>query len=365
MPFGLGPAPRVFTKILKPVISFLRQQGLRIVVYHDDILIIGHSKIAAKRAVTIVVDLLESLGFVIQEEKSVREPSQSLEYIGLVIDTNTMSFLPPSKKKEKLLEQCDKAYRSKTLSLKELASLLGILNWASRSVEYALAHYRKLQAMYLRQFKLALGDLSSIVTLSGESKAHLVWWIKQARFSKGRKISASPTTISICSDADWRAVSENVKTSGSWTTMDSKRHINELELLAAFNGLKCFASSAYRTTVEINVDNTTAVTFINKRVGSRSISLCSIALEISAWCEDREIDLHAVYLPGHSNFKLTQNHAGHSRRRTGSYRPRFLRKFNNCGTWKSTFSQARGTPSYRHSSVVPRCPTHGKRTRLR
>ncbi len=91
MPFGLGPAPRVFTKILKPVVGFLQQQGLRLVVYLDDILIIGSSEVETRKAVKMVVDLFEFLGFVIQLEKSVRL-SQSLEYIGLVVDANAMSF---------------------------------------------------------------------------------------------------------------------------------------------------------------------------------------------------------------------------------------------------------------------------------
>ena len=81
MPFGLGPAPRVFTKLLKPIIGFLRQQGLRLVVYLDDILIIGPYKESTREAVKLVVSLFESLGFVIQDEKSVLEPSQLLEYI--------------------------------------------------------------------------------------------------------------------------------------------------------------------------------------------------------------------------------------------------------------------------------------------
>lgn len=35
MPFGLGPAPGVFTKLLKPIVSFLRQRGVRLVIYID------------------------------------------------------------------------------------------------------------------------------------------------------------------------------------------------------------------------------------------------------------------------------------------------------------------------------------------
>jgi hypothetical protein len=201
MPFGLGPAPRVFTKILKPVVGFLQQQGLRLVVYLDDILIIGSSEVETRKAVKMVVDLFEFLGFVIQLEKSVTEPSQSLEYIGLVVDANAMSFTLPLGKKESLLVQCNKAYKSKTLTLRELASLLGILNWASQSVEYASAHYRHLQASYTRNVHLAHGDLSSTITLSGEAKSDLNWWIKRAKFQVGRSISASAPSITIFSDA--------------------------------------------------------------------------------------------------------------------------------------------------------------------
>ena len=107
----------------------------------------------------------------------------------------------------------------------------------------------------------------------------------------GRSISASPPSLTIFPDVSlsgWGAVSYDVKTGGPWTIADTKRHINELEILAAFNGLKCFASSAHRTTVEINIDNTTAVAYINKKGGTRSSSLCSVALEISTWCEERE-----------------------------------------------------------------------------
>jgi hypothetical protein len=69
------------------------------VVYLDDILIIGHSEESTREAVKLVVNFFESLGFVIQGEKSILEPSQVLEYIGLVIDTNSMNFFLLQKKK--------------------------------------------------------------------------------------------------------------------------------------------------------------------------------------------------------------------------------------------------------------------------
>ena len=38
LPFGYSLAPRVFTKVFKPIISHLRLPGLRIIIFLDDIL---------------------------------------------------------------------------------------------------------------------------------------------------------------------------------------------------------------------------------------------------------------------------------------------------------------------------------------
>ena len=69
--FGLAPAPRCFTKILKVVAAFLRRQGMRLIVYLDDILIMNISKDNTKADVDKVVELLQNLGFLINWEKSI------------------------------------------------------------------------------------------------------------------------------------------------------------------------------------------------------------------------------------------------------------------------------------------------------
>jgi hypothetical protein len=37
MAFGLAPAPRVFTKLTKIVVAWLRKKGIRLVIYLDDL----------------------------------------------------------------------------------------------------------------------------------------------------------------------------------------------------------------------------------------------------------------------------------------------------------------------------------------
>ena len=48
MAFGLAPAPRVFTKLLKEVGAFLRKRGIRLVIYLDDLLILNSDKEGAE-----------------------------------------------------------------------------------------------------------------------------------------------------------------------------------------------------------------------------------------------------------------------------------------------------------------------------
>jgi hypothetical protein len=63
--FGLAPASRIFTKILKVVMGFLRKQGMRLRIYLDDILILNRSREGAAKDFKQVVDLLLQLGFLI------------------------------------------------------------------------------------------------------------------------------------------------------------------------------------------------------------------------------------------------------------------------------------------------------------
>ena len=75
LPFGLASAPRVFTKIMKPVVGMLHKMGVRLIVCLDDILIMAESKQLANRHAQLVFSTLENLGFVVNYEKSVMIPS--------------------------------------------------------------------------------------------------------------------------------------------------------------------------------------------------------------------------------------------------------------------------------------------------
>lgn len=85
--FGLALAPRVFTKCVEAALFPLRNEGIRILSYIDDYLICSSSREQVVKDAEMVLNHLSSLGFRINMIKSLLQPSQQTEYLGLRIDS--------------------------------------------------------------------------------------------------------------------------------------------------------------------------------------------------------------------------------------------------------------------------------------
>ena len=105
LPFGLSSAPRIFTKIMKPAIAVARSAGIRLVIFLDDILIMAPSVDQSLRKSTFVVNLFESLGFVINREKSRLIPCTNICYLGFEFDSLAMTIKIPASKIDKIRVQ--------------------------------------------------------------------------------------------------------------------------------------------------------------------------------------------------------------------------------------------------------------------
>ena len=82
LPFGLATAPQVFTMIAKEVKLMALSRGLRIHQYLDDWLIRSQSQEEAQVNTQAVVDLTQSLGWIINQEKSELKPTRVFSFVG-------------------------------------------------------------------------------------------------------------------------------------------------------------------------------------------------------------------------------------------------------------------------------------------
>ena len=91
LPNGLACAPRVFTKLLKPVFSTLRQRGHVSSPYLDDSFLLGDTWAACNQNVLDTLKLFKHLGFIIHDEKSQIYPVQEIEHLGFVFNSLQMT----------------------------------------------------------------------------------------------------------------------------------------------------------------------------------------------------------------------------------------------------------------------------------
>lgn len=92
LPFGLATAPMVFTKLMKPVVAAFRQQGIRLIIYLDDILIMEKSQALTLRHAASTLNLLEGLRFIVNYNKSQLVPRQSIEFLGFLINSTSLTL---------------------------------------------------------------------------------------------------------------------------------------------------------------------------------------------------------------------------------------------------------------------------------
>ena len=309
LPFGLSAAPRVFTKVMKVVMGHLRAKGIRLIIYLDDILILSRSFSEALDHCAVVADTLTSLGFVINETKSVKQPVQRIDYLGVVVDSTKLSFALPQEKMDQVLKLCKKALGSKDITLRDISKILGNFAWAIHSIPFAQMHYRQIQDFHIQQLHKWDRDLSKRIILPAEARSNLDWWINNLQIVNGKPFFPRSPHLEIYSDASlsgWGAICDDVRTRGPWTAADRNRHINELEILAAFHAVKSFAGGSSKIAIKLYLDNSTAVCYINKGGGTRSIGLSILANLLNSFCEERSISLEAFFLPGKLNVEADE-----------------------------------------------------------
>ena len=103
LPFGPA-APRVFTKILSPLFSLNHHQGIRVLPYSDDCLVAAKSKQLLQSHVNTAVQILQTVGFLINWKKSNPNLTQVLVFLGMRIRTDLRSVHIPEERLLNLMQ---------------------------------------------------------------------------------------------------------------------------------------------------------------------------------------------------------------------------------------------------------------------
>ena len=148
-PFQTSHSPQVFTMIVKEVKLMALSRGLRLHQYLDDWLIRSQSQEEAQVNTQAVVDLTQSLRWIINQEKSVRKkrvkPTQVFSFVGYEYHLDSARAKPTQERWLKLQDLILRLKSKHVLTARCFMSLIGLLGSMEKKVPEGRLHMRPFQ----------------------------------------------------------------------------------------------------------------------------------------------------------------------------------------------------------------------------
>lgn len=299
LPFGLSTAPKTFSTLTNWIAQVLRERwNIRIIVYLDDFLIVHQNAETLRNHVIQVVQTLQKLGWQVNLEKSVLCPQKSIVYLGVKWQPwGNLKSLPQDKifninlKVSRMLSR-------KVATIKQLQSLIGLLNFASFVVPRGRLNHRQ-----LLKFLNSLPDLPAIEHHLPQSVINdLTWWSQNCQLPT--PLHYPPPTnflVTDASDQAWGAQLNNVALSGTWSQEEQKLHSNHKEMLAILYAVQSHVQSLSNSTILIQCDNQTAVAHLRREGGTKSAGLLDVTYQILNLLDQYQINFKIHHIPGKYN----------------------------------------------------------------
>jgi hypothetical protein len=172
----MSEAPRICTKLLRPLMGLLKHLGIRCVLYIDDLLMLHQDRTTLARGMAVDMNLLQTqVGLNLKTFKCSFRPSRQFTCLGFDWDTAAMTCSVP---RARLWEAQRTARRlikrgGTPLATRDLARFVGKVTAMARGVTGARRYLLYLQ----QQLSSAVreGGFTGSVTLSPESLHALKW----------------------------------------------------------------------------------------------------------------------------------------------------------------------------------------------
>ena len=305
LPFGLATSPREFTKLLRPVVSLLRQQGVKLHVYLDDWLIRADTPEEAQLHSQTIIKVLQFLGWIINFEKSDLTPSQDFQFIGMQFNTRRFTVAPLPKMRIKVQSVLQHWMANPNITARDLHRLLGMLVFMASLVRRGRLRLRPVQWWAATAWCQRTGNWSDRIQVPQWVLSEVAWWSSPAVL-QGLPLAARETEVTLFTDASssgWGAQLGSHSTQGQWSASQRLCHINVLEMQAVIYAVRDFLPLLRYHVVRLMCDNAVTVAYIKKEGGTRSHTLMQMTIPLLKWCDSKAITLVPVHLPGVRNIQ--------------------------------------------------------------
>ena len=125
--FGANFSPYIFSYLINIVMRFFHKCNIEIAAYLDDMYSQHPVPATLKHQIFFVAKVLSYLGWTVNFDKSITDPQQLMDYIGLHINLRSGLVFPPADRWQKIQTLANKFLALHTATAKQWCSLLGLL----------------------------------------------------------------------------------------------------------------------------------------------------------------------------------------------------------------------------------------------
>ena len=254
------------------------------------------------RTMDFLLSLCEELCVFVNLAKSSLQPTQTIDYLGMSLQSTPLRAFPTQSRIQKVLSLVSEFASSRAQPLTLWQSLLGVMSSLTPLIPGARLRMRSLQL----RLNVAGPQPLDLAQISWDDSCHwdLLWWSDTSHLVGGVSLDLPQLHLVLftdASDSGWGATLGNDQLSGLWTQDLLTFSINHRKLLAILYAVRGFLHLLCGHSVSLFTDNTSALAYLRKHGGTRSATLNSVAQSILRLCESQGVRLLPQFVPGKLN----------------------------------------------------------------
>ena len=298
LPFGIGSALRKFTKVLKPILSFLCRQGIIVLTYIDDGFTVALTYQECYDNICHIMRTFSTFGFILHKIKSAPVPSHQVSSLGFHLNSITMHITLPHDKISNAINLASAILVASDLTVFHIAQLIGTFVSLFPACPLGRAHYRGLESLKVRTLKQNRGSYSAACCLDKPSVQDIEWWLHNVSHA-AVPISLPPPSNTLFTDStnkSWGAWLNGQYAQSHFSIQELDNIIAVKELLAVLYGLRSFINYFSGTHILIRSDNVGAVAYVRDMGGMCNSIMNDIAKQIWDFAFSHGIWLSISYI---------------------------------------------------------------------
>ena len=175
--FALGRALQIFTQLLKVSMTILHRINIKIIIYFDDMLLIGYSLEEILMSRNTAISLLQHLGFAKNWKKFMLTPLQEVKSLVLIISFATLELSLNKTDIQKVVSKCENLLNKPQTLILEQTKLIDLFESTIQAVLPATLNRHFLQMQQISSLLERISYLDKIV-LNENLKVKLKCWLQ-------------------------------------------------------------------------------------------------------------------------------------------------------------------------------------------